>query len=102
MKRKRKYSFNKETKPFDIIEIVPSFYELAYPLGHHFVVIGVIDNYDAEVINDKGEYEVIFGEEYNIVGNALELKKESEQRLQKLKTERQKEHRPNHPPLNFE
>lgn len=77
-KKKKKDYLYKDTKPYDIVQIVPSCYDSDYPIGQCFVAIGVIDRYDVEIINDKGEFDILFGEEYEVIGNALTAKQEAD------------------------
>lgn len=60
----------------DVIEIIPSHYVPSHPIGSRYVVVGSLDGYDAEIINEKGEYATVCGEDYKVIGNIADKRKD--------------------------
>jgi hypothetical protein len=56
-------------KPNDIIEIIESHYVPSQTIGNRYVVVDCFDGYDVWIINERGEYEGVCGEDFKIVDN---------------------------------
>lgn len=67
-------SLNNTAKLFDVIEIVPSYYKEEHAIGNKYVVVGTLDGFDVEIINEKGEYDTVCWEDYKIIGNVNDLR----------------------------
>lgn len=66
---------DKNPQPMDIIEIIESHYVPAHPIGNRYVVIETFDGYDVCIINERGEYDMVCGEDYRIIGSVEKARK---------------------------
>jgi len=75
MSEERKLFTDHDVKPFDIIEIIPSHYAPSHKIGNKYVVVGSLDGFDAEIIDENGEYSMVCGEDYKVIGNVTDKRK---------------------------
>lgn len=61
-------------KQGDIIEIIESHYIPSQTIGNRYVVIECHDGYDVWIINERGEYEGVCGEDFKIVDSVDEAR----------------------------
>ena len=74
----------KPAKKYDIIRKTRSVFVGLVEDGHHFVVVDVLDDYTAVVVGLDGSLKyLVYPEEYEVVGTAEELVRQSNEQTHK-------------------